>query len=133
MDDCDETGGGALDALRAAAAATDFNDLVSQSKRIAEVLTGIAEREQHENPAVAIRAAASAARVLGDSATGVVLGEQIKQLRRDMEDHLSERKKPAPPASDDDSSLIGYDANGKAVLRPTWTRPKKQKAETDEI
>lgn len=75
----------ALEMLRDACRSADLPDLIRRQNEAADILLRIAEREEFDAPAVAARAAASAARVLSDTVAGVVVEERLTEIRAEVE------------------------------------------------
>ena len=119
MDDAQEPDG--FDAL---VSAVDINRLIEQGTEMADMLARVALREEHENPALATRAAQAAVRAYGEGVTGVLLAEQIKQVKADVQALMAARADPRDmKISADEGDIIGVDDEGNEIKRPPWARP----------
>ncbi len=121
----------AMETLRDAAISTDLPDLIRQQHQAAQLLRRIAEREEFDSPAVAIRASAAAARVFSDTVGAVVVQERLDKIGEEIEAIKAERRndqghsRRRPPGS-----VIGISPSGHEVRTPTWGGGVGQK--TDE-
>jgi len=112
------------DGLEALAAAVDINRLIEQGTVMADMLARVALREEHENPALATRAAQAAVRAYGEGVTGVLLAEQIKQVKADVKAIMAQRADPRDmKIFADEGDIIGVDDEGNEIKRPHWARP----------
>jgi hypothetical protein len=123
----------ALELLRDACQSADLPDLIRLQHEAASVLLRIARREEFDQPAVATRAAASAARILSDTVAGVVVEERLSELKAEVEDLRNQRIESAgrTPTATGPDGIIGYDADGKVVKTPKWMRPSAPSSEGD--
>lgn len=117
----------------ALAAAVDIQDLIQRSNDMADLLARVAQREEHENPSLAARAAQGAVRALTESVNGVLLARQIDQIKKDVKVLMDQRQDPRHlKVQYGDDNVIGTDKDGNEVKRPSWARPPKHEDTSNE-
>lgn len=120
-----------IEDLKSASDGLVVSDLLARADQATRLLEQIAKREQVSNPNAAIRAATQAARLASDTASNLVLRQRLDDLTARVDEGLIDRQDAVrmhhlPYANQPD--LIGNDANGEEVLRPTWGRPSNASA-----